>query len=146
MLQNLKIGEKNASKTVVIIFTKNRIKAQDYPNRLLVGNKPVEFSNSVKYLGITFDSKLLWTEHFNSQLKKCKQYLFTLKKSVYKAWGPKPVYIRWIYIAIVGPKLCYGAIAWGHTMRLETRKEALCLLYTSPSPRDRQKSRMPSSA
>ena len=26
------------------------------------------------------------------------------------------------------------------------REEMLCLLYTSPSPRDRQKSRMPSSA
>ena len=56
---------------------------------------------------------------------KCKQYLFTLKKSVYKAWGPKPIYIRWVYIAIVRPKLCYGAIAWGLTMRLDTRKEAL---------------------
>ena len=74
----------NASKTVVIIFTKSRIKAHDYPNRLLVGNNPVEFSNSVKYLGVTFDSKHLWTEHFNSQLTKWKQYLFTLKKSVYK--------------------------------------------------------------
>ena len=29
---------------------------------------------------------------------------------------------------------------------LETTSTRLCLLYTSPSPRDRQKSRMPSSA
>jgi hypothetical protein len=29
---------------------------------------------------------------------------------------------------------------------LETDKATICLLYTSPSPRDRQKSRMPSSA
>ena len=28
----------------------------------------------------------------------------------------------------------------------DTQKEIACLLYTSPSPRDRQKSRMPSSA
>ena len=48
-----------------------------------------------------------------------------LKKSVHKAWGPKPIYIRWVYIAIVRPKLCYGAIAWGHTTRLDIRKEAL---------------------
>ena len=38
----------------------------------------------------------------------------------------------------------------GHVTELIARKEALlgvsCLLYTSPSPRDRQKSRMPSSA
>ena len=30
--------------------------------------------------------------------------------------------------------------------RLEEVEEVICLLYTSPSPRDRQKSRMPSSA
>ena len=30
--------------------------------------------------------------------------------------------------------------------RQKAVKENLCLLYTSPSPRDRQKSRMPSSA
>ena len=28
----------------------------------------------------------------------------------------------------------------------KARKPSFCLLYTSPSPRDRQKSRMPSSA
>ena len=30
--------------------------------------------------------------------------------------------------------------------RYEAEQEHICLLYTSPSPRDRQKSRMPSSA
>ena len=29
---------------------------------------------------------------------------------------------------------------------MKRRKKGTCLLYTSPSPRDRQKSRMPSSA
>ena len=48
-----------------------------------------------------------------------------LKNSVKKAWGPKPTFIRWVYIAIVRPRLCYGAIVWGHTSRLDTRKESL---------------------
>ena len=29
---------------------------------------------------------------------------------------------------------------------INSQNDAICLLYTSPSPRDRQKSRMPSSA
>ena len=33
-----------------------------------------------------------------------------------------------------------------HVARLAQQEGADCLLYTSPSPRDRQKSRMPSSA
>ena len=34
----------------------------------------------------------------------------------------------------------------GQRLRLQPYQEYICLLYTSPSPRDRQKSRMPSSA
>ena len=115
----------NASKTVVVIFTKSRLKSSQLPNKLKVGGIDVDFSDTAKYLGVTLDSKLNWGIHFNNQLTKCKQYLFTLKKSVCKAWGPKPVFIRWVYIAIVRPKLCYGSIAWGHTTRLDTRKGAL---------------------
>ena len=33
-----------------------------------------------------------------------------------------------------------------HLVEVETDEGITCLLYTSPSPRDRQKSRMPSSA
>ena len=33
-----------------------------------------------------------------------------------------------------------------HKLVIDTHLSSICLLYTSPSPRDRQKSRMPSSA
>ena len=42
---------------------------------------------------------------------------FTLKKVVYKAWGPKPILIKWIYAAIVRPRLTYCAVDWSHTLR-----------------------------
>ena len=31
-----------------------------------------------------------------------------------KNWGPKPKLMRWAYIGIVRPMLCYGAMIWGH--------------------------------
>ena len=54
----------------------------------------------------------------------------------------------------------YGELCWDHDEQLDftadykndriiirrKRSSRTCLLYTSPSPRDRQKSRMPSSA
>ena len=42
----------------------------------------------------------------------------------------------------------YIAIYWPLKNEVDIRslKENICLLYTSPSPRDREKSRMPSSA
>ena len=38
----------------------------------------------------------------------------------------------------------FGATGYGHNYSAAARKS--CLLYTSPSPRDRTRSRMPSSA
>ena len=46
------------------------------PNKLKVGGLEVNFSNSVKYLGVTFDNGLNWNLHFQNQIKRCKQYLF----------------------------------------------------------------------
>ena len=42
---------------------------------------------------------------------------------------------------LVGDRILFGKVK-----RLETRRDRNCLLYTSPSPRDRTRSRMPSSA
>ena len=54
------------------------------------------------------------------------------------AWG-SPVTNQWTtYVRDSGPSTTY--------FKSSVEKEQPCLLYTSPSPRDRQKSRMPSSA
>ena len=53
------------------------------------------------------------------------------------------------HVQIVGPLdlAGVGAIELKFTASTASkRRHAICLLYTSPSPRDRQKSRMPSSA
>ena len=44
-------------------------------------------------------------------------------------------------------RAAYGASKFrGKNDKIAADQAAVCLLYTSPSPRDRQKSRMPSSA
>ena len=48
-----------------------------------------------------------------------------LQKGVKKAWGPKPTYIRWIYVAIVRPKLAYASLYWGHITRFLSKHSAL---------------------
>ena len=48
-------------------------------------------------------------------------------------------------VAYIGMALVFGGIVW-FVWGGGFAQEYLCLLYTSPSPRDRQKSRMPSSA
>ena len=48
--------------------------------------------------------------------------------------------------AAPGEWLEHGAVTHADLPQLELAWSEACLLYTSPSPRDRQKSRMPSSA
>ena len=68
----------NTGKTVVVIFSKSRLKESQMPNKLKVGGIDVEYSETVKYLRVTLDSKLNRGIHFNNQLTKCKQYAFTI--------------------------------------------------------------------
>ena len=49
-------------------------------------------------------------------------------------------------IKLVLPKLMSSINFMKSIKEFEVNNNSICLLYTSPSPRDRQKSRMPSSA
>ena len=51
-----------------------------------------------------------------------------------------------IGVGVLGGKYLEGAARQPELIPLLRTQLFICLLYTSPSPRDRQKSRMPSSA
>ena len=45
--------------------------------------------NSIRYLGIIFDSKLTFREHITYIEGKCTKLIFSLAKSAKITWGPK---------------------------------------------------------
>ena len=55
---------------------------------------------------------------------------------------PKELFARWGELGLIGAR--YPEADGG--VGMDKISDCICLLYTSPSPRDRQKSRMPSSA
>ena len=75
-----------------------------------------------KLLGVTFDSNCTWTTHVENLKRKIRARSWTLNSLRQSGFTEKEI-VK-VYCTYIRP----------------------CLLYTSPSPRDRQKSRMPSSA
>ena len=138
----------NAAKTELILFhSKQRPINYDLISIRFNGIKltPVDH---VKYLGMYLDSYLSWEYHIHELSKKLSRANGILSKLRYNA--PFHVCLQ-VYYAIFYSFLIYGCNVWGLTTeenieKIEVQQKKCCLLYTSPSPRDRTRSRMPSSA
>ena len=47
--------------------------------------------------------------------KKAREYLFMLIPFITRKWGPNPMYLRWVYTAIIRSRIMYAFIIWGHS-------------------------------
>ena len=62
----------NADKTKVMIFSR-RYKIER--PILMINRKVIEYVDTIKYLGVVFDSKLTWKAHIKEQVRKAKASL-----------------------------------------------------------------------
>ena len=139
----------NRTKTVEIVLTDKRCRQKISLPPVL---PDIERVTSLKIVGVTFTDRLLMSEHVQATINACASLLYALR--VLRAHGMPESALQTVYQATVMAKVLYATSAWwGFASALERQRiEAFvgraksCLLYTSPSPRDRQKSRMPSSA
>jgi hypothetical protein len=106
-------------KTVVVIFSKKTVDTTLLP-KLKMYNEPIQYSEEVKYLGVTFDNKLTFKQHIHNSFNKAKRLMFSTKAIMGKFWGPSPLLTKWLYTNVVRPAFIYGCIAWGHATRNKT--------------------------
>ncbi len=96
----------------------------DLKSRNLTKLKPEDsylpYEQSVKYLGVTIDSKLSWTQHVKNKIMKAKRLLMLAKHSISKCWGPNPKYAKWAYTGIIRPALSYGSLVWSRVCDNQT--------------------------
>lgn len=118
----------NPDKTVVVIFSRKRLKPYDTYRKLTVEGKCVEFSTNMKYLGVTMDCKMSWKQHIEGTIKDCKRALMSTSNIIKTMWGPRPSLSKWLYTGIIRPKLLYAAIVWGHKVNTATIKRSLTSL------------------
>jgi hypothetical protein len=71
--------------------------------KIYVNNKILKQINSLKYLGIIFDSKLTFRDHINYIEEKCSKLIFSLSRSAKITWGLKHKALKTIYRRNLAP-------------------------------------------
>ena len=111
----------NPNKTELVLFTRKYKISKLIPPKL--NNTNIIFSESAKYLGITFDKKLNWNLNTIERIKKANIALFACKTAIGKRWGFTPKTIHWIFTAVVRPIILYGVLVWWTSLtKLSTLK------------------------
>ena len=111
-------------KTISILFTRRRkILTDGELPKLYLEGRELKREYTTKYLGITLDHKLSWSDHINGKITKAKQYMGACRTSLGGIWGPKPQFIKWLYTGVIRPALTCGSLVWGHRLTaVQTRK------------------------
>ena len=96
----------NAAKTKELIFDFRHSNKKGLP--LSIDNSIVEICDNFKYLGITFDCKLKWSNHCTLIVSKCKQRLFFLR--LLNSFGVKNDILHVFYTSMIESIICYNIL------------------------------------
>ena len=74
-----------------------------------IGNHNIPYTESIKFLGLIWDTKLLWREHIDKLKSDCSKLLGLLKTISAQNWGADQYSMLKIYRTYIRAKLDYGA-------------------------------------
>jgi ribonuclease HI len=99
------------NKTVHMIFTNKTLR--EGQGQLSIDGKIIREVKSVKYLGVTLDTRLSWNKHIEDKISAGRKTIFLLRNTLGKTWGPTPEMIKWCYTAVIRPMVMYAVGIWG---------------------------------
>lgn len=99
----------NDSKTEAIIFTKRR---PNIPSNIFVNNAPILWAENIKYLGITLDNKLVFTQHVNKIIQRAIGNLIILYPLLNRNSILSTENKLLLYKAIVRSAMSYACPVW----------------------------------
>ena len=94
----------------MIIFSRSLLARKAELNLTLYG-ETLKIYPRVKFLGITFDSKLTFQPYFEDILEHCNNRYHRLRLLANKTWGPSPATLIQIYKQCVLPIFEYRSLS-----------------------------------
>ena len=117
------------------LYRKRPLNKLSLPKKLKLNNTYIEYSKSMKYLGIHLDSRLRFTYHLEQKIKSARKLLMITRNAVHAQFGPSPRALKWAYSALVLSSLCYGSCIWARaaqTCLMQKKLSKLNRLMHSP--------------
>ena len=130
----------NPNKTQCILFTRNR--SLDTSRGPIFYDKMLDFTKEVKYLGVVQNDNLNCRAHMEQMKAKFLNVYWLCRRMVGVTWGLRPKLVKWIYDAVIIPRLTYGSVVCWHRSNLVTeaknldRLQAMMLRSTVGAPRN----------
>ena len=93
---------------------------------------PLSRSRTIKYLGVTLDENLTWTEHINATVSRLRKLIYVFRKL--RSSATQKI-LKIVYISLVQSILNYCIPAWGGTskctmLRLERAQRCILKVMT----------------
>ena len=117
--------EFSPSKTHAMFLTRKIGENAIPPAPLRMYGQEIKYVDSTDYLGIKIDSNLTWNAHLNNKRAKAKRCMIMCGNALEKIYGPKPVYMRWLFLSVIRPQLTYGCYVWAQATETKTNREKL---------------------
>jgi ribonuclease HI len=121
--------------------------------KLKFGNTEIQRVSSHKFLGLTIDEKLTWTQHITNLINSCNKALNIINATCHKWWGADPACARNLYQALIRSRLEYGGFLvasankqqWIRLERMQARalRQILKVFPSSPIPALQAEAGMP---
>jgi hypothetical protein len=83
----------NPAKTTTVPFTRFRRNVKE-PNLWMDGKK-LEYSDEMKYLGVTIQKRMSWTKHVNERVRKAGKIMNMVQNVIGQKWGLNPDKTLW---------------------------------------------------
>ena len=101
----------SGTKTKAILFSRRGERSDP---SLILNDQQIPVQNEIKFLGLTFDSRLTWTSHIKRIKKECQSPLTMLRHLSHLDWGADKKTLERLYKAIIQSKLTYACEVFGN--------------------------------